>query len=285
VSVVIPVRNAAGTLEEQLAAVDGQDYTGQWEVVVADGGSTDGSAAIAGRWARARPRARVVDASGEGSGPSITRNIGARAAEGDFLAFCDADDVADAGWLTALAKAAPEADIVAGWLDVETLNDAGVQAWHETPTWDAANPFRTFLPHASTANLGIWSDVLRDAGGFCPDLSGAEDRELAWRAQLGGRRVTRATRAVMAYRYRSTARATAAQSFAWGRAGPRIYRQFRRAGLRRTRLRDAVLAWAWLTVSMPTLPLSRRRRGLWAVHAGLRAGQVVGSLRHRVVFL
>jgi glycosyltransferase involved in cell wall biosynthesis len=285
VSVVIPVLDATETLEAQLRAVAAQDFAGDWEVVVADGGSTDGGVELAQRWAAGLARARAVDVSVAGRGPEITRNAGARAAGGDFLAFCDADDVAAPGWLSALVAAGREADIAAGWLDVESLNAAGVRAWHETPAWDSRHPFRSFLPHVSSANLGVWRDVFWDIGGFTEGMAGAEDRELAWRAQLDGRRVARAPDAVVAYRYRPTPRATALQHFGWGRAEPRLYRRFRRAGLRRTRLRDALRAWAWLVVSVPALPWSERRRGMWAAQAGLRAGQLVGSVRNRVVFL
>jgi glycosyltransferase involved in cell wall biosynthesis len=285
VSVVIPVRDAAGTLAQQLAAVAAQEYDGEWEIVVADGGSADGGLELARRWAAGVPRARVLDVSAHGAGPNRTRNAGAAAARGDFLAFCDADDVAAPGWLAALAAAAPGSDIVAGRLDVESLNPPAVRAWHRTPRWEREHPFRAYLPPASTANLGIWRDAFEAVGGFSADLPRAEDRDLAWRAQLAGSTVSRAPGAVIAYRYRPTPRATAAQHFAWGRAGPDVYRRFRAEGLARTRARDSARAWLWLALSAPALARSERLRGTWAVHAGLRAGQLVGSVRNRVVFL
>jgi glycosyltransferase involved in cell wall biosynthesis len=45
-SVVIPCLNAAATIGVQLEALAGQSWEGEWEVVVADNGSTDGSQAI-----------------------------------------------------------------------------------------------------------------------------------------------------------------------------------------------------------------------------------------------
>lgn len=278
VSVVVPVHDAAATLGGQLAALAAQDYDGEWELIVADDGSADDSAEIA----RGRG-ARVVASSARG--PNLARNAGARSARGDFLAFCDADDVAGSGWLTGLVAEAGRGDLVAGSLDVEPLNDAEVRSWHETPPWERGHPIRQFMPVASTANLGIWRSVFTAIGGFSEEVARGEDKDLAWRAQLAGYEIVRAPQAVVAYRHRPTPAAAAVQHFAWGMANTRLYRRFRAHGMGRTRLRDSLHGWAWLGASVPLLAFSRRRRGMWARQAGLSAGQLVGSIRHRVVFL
>ncbi len=65
-SVVIPVRNGAATLAEQLEALAQQEYDDEWEVVVADNGSSDATREVVNGF-RDLPQLRVVDASG-GSG-------------------------------------------------------------------------------------------------------------------------------------------------------------------------------------------------------------------------
>ena len=62
VSVVMPTRNVAETVGGQLAALAAQTYTGDWELVVADNGSTDDTAPVLHRWADRIPHLRVVDA-------------------------------------------------------------------------------------------------------------------------------------------------------------------------------------------------------------------------------
>lgn len=47
VSIVIPCLNGAATLADQLDGIAAQEWSGEWEIVVADNGSTDGSADIA----------------------------------------------------------------------------------------------------------------------------------------------------------------------------------------------------------------------------------------------
>jgi glycosyltransferase involved in cell wall biosynthesis len=281
----MPVLDAAETLGEQLGALAAQDYAGDWEVVIADNGSTDGSVELARRWADRLPGVRVLDACGDGTGPNIARNGGARAARGDFLVFCDADDVVSTSWLSALVAAGRSADIVAGKLEIETLNDRRVLAWNETCSWDKRNPVRDFLHLVSTASCGLWANVFRDLGGFREELTIGEDKDLAWRANLRGHRIADAPDALVAYRYRSSARESARQHYAYGRSNPRLYRLYREAGMPRTRLKDVLAAWTWLIVNVPTLAWSADRRGLWAIQAGQRVGQIVGSLHYRVLYL
>ena len=63
ISVIIPCLNAAGTLVEQLEALFGQDYSGEWELLVADNGSSDGTAELVESYRSKLPRLRFVDAS------------------------------------------------------------------------------------------------------------------------------------------------------------------------------------------------------------------------------
>src|SRR6478752_1065470 len=89
-SVVVPVYDVEAFLPECLASLARQTYS-DLEVVIVDDGSTDGSAAIAERFAARDPRFRVV--SQPNGGLSRARNTGIAAATGEFLAFADSDDL------------------------------------------------------------------------------------------------------------------------------------------------------------------------------------------------
>src|SRR5437763_781538 len=131
-SVVIPCLNAAATLGVQLAALAAQGWEGDWEVVVADNGSTDGSQAVAESY-RSRLRGlKLVDAS-DRRGQAHARNLGAAAATGDAYFFCDADDEVAPGWLAALAGEIAKHDFVACRYDNETLNPVWVRRTHLNP--------------------------------------------------------------------------------------------------------------------------------------------------------
>lgn len=90
-SVVIPCLNAAAALPRTLAALGQAERAGfEPEVLVVDGGSTDGTRAIA-----EAAGASVIEAP-RGRGPQLA--AGAKAARGDWLLFLHADTVLESGW-------------------------------------------------------------------------------------------------------------------------------------------------------------------------------------------
>lgn len=113
VSVVVPVFNAERHLEEALASVKNQDYP-VLEVIAVDDGSTDGSAVLLS----AHHGVRVGRQAN--SGPAAARNLGISLAQGDFLAFLDADDVWLSDKLTCqigVFEEHPEVDVVFGHVE------------------------------------------------------------------------------------------------------------------------------------------------------------------------
>jgi glycosyltransferase involved in cell wall biosynthesis len=94
VSVVTPFFNSEKYLEEAIRSVLWQIYD-NWELLLVDDGSTDGSTAIAKRYAERYPD-RIFYLCHEESrnlGKSVSRNLGIQSASGKYLALLDADDV------------------------------------------------------------------------------------------------------------------------------------------------------------------------------------------------
>ena len=91
VSVITPVWNAAATLAATVASVRAQSLP-DWEMLIVDDGSTDGSPALAAALAAGEPRLRLLGWA-ENRGAAAARNAGIRAARGRYLAFLDADDL------------------------------------------------------------------------------------------------------------------------------------------------------------------------------------------------
>jgi teichuronic acid biosynthesis glycosyltransferase TuaG len=91
VSVITPVWNAADTLAATVASVRAQSLP-DWEMLLIDDGSTDGSGALAARLAAEEPRLRLLGWA-ENRGAAAARNAGIGAARGRFVAFLDADDL------------------------------------------------------------------------------------------------------------------------------------------------------------------------------------------------
>jgi CDP-glycerol glycerophosphotransferase len=90
VSVVVPFYNTVDLLGECLASIAAQTMS-DLQVLMVDDGSTDGSPAIAKAQAAADDRFTLITVPN--GGPGAARNHGIAAAEGEYLAFVDADDV------------------------------------------------------------------------------------------------------------------------------------------------------------------------------------------------
>ena len=114
-SVVIPAYNEERRLPETLAAVS--DYLSRlpdlWEIVVADDGSEDGTAAIVQDFARQEARLRLITLPHRGKGSAVKH--GMLAAVGEYRFLCDADLSMPIEFLgRLLPPSAPATDIVIG---------------------------------------------------------------------------------------------------------------------------------------------------------------------------
>jgi glycosyltransferase involved in cell wall biosynthesis len=90
VSVVMPTLNQARFIDDAIASVLGQSHA-HLELVVADGGSTDGTQALLERWQRRDPRLHWF--SGPDTGPADALNKGMRAARGTLVGWLNSDDL------------------------------------------------------------------------------------------------------------------------------------------------------------------------------------------------
>jgi glycosyltransferase involved in cell wall biosynthesis len=284
VSVIVPVRDEEAYLGAQLAALADQTYQGKWEVVIVDNGCTDGSMEVARSSVDRLPLLRIVDASAK-RGLNYARNVGAAAARGDLLAFCDGDDAATPRWLESLVSAAAGADLIGGSFATEPLNDGetGAAIADETAlALPIAFGFRAYVPGG---NCAVWRSSARELRWNEDFAFGSSDIEFSWRAQAAGYAMAYAPEAVMRRRYPAQAQALARKYFLYGISGPLLYRHFRGAGMPRSDFRDAFSAWRWLMRWSLRALRSAQFRGRWSRVAGLRSGRIVGSIRQGVLYL
>lgn len=283
-SVVIPALNVSDILPRQLRSLAHQSFEGEWEVIVADNGSSDGTQELIGNLHDRPRRLRTADAS-DRRGISHARNVGARQSRGRVILFCDADDVAHPDWVREMVRALDGFDVVGGRLEYEQLNDARTRSWRRTVS-DHALPMNLgFLPYAVGANFGVRADVYREVGGFDEEfVVCSDDIDFSWRSQLLGRSIGFAPDAVVHYQLRAGLRPFARQQFLYGLYEARLYRKFRDLGLGRTTLWYTVKTWLRTVVRSLHLLRSAELRGNWIREASYLSGRVVGGIRFRTPY-
>lgn len=113
ISVIVPIYNGGGWLRPALESLRGQSFK-DFEVIMVNDGSTDGSEEVCKEFCDMDSRYRLV--AQPNSGVSAARNLGIEMAKGDWIAFMDADDVMPPDALEILMSNALEsgAGIVAG---------------------------------------------------------------------------------------------------------------------------------------------------------------------------
>jgi glycosyltransferase involved in cell wall biosynthesis len=204
VTCVIIFLNGVAFLAEAIDSVLAQTF-GDFELILVDDGSTDGSTELAmGYAARFADRVRYLDHDGHANlGMSASRNAGAAAGTGELIAFLDADDV----WVeTKLAEqvavfdAHPEVDLAAGaareWRSWEGGPDKIIRSGHR---WNVPlSPGEATLalyplgaaPAPAPSNLMVRRRLFEAVGGFEAAYRGPmqlyEDQAFLAKAYLAG---------------------------------------------------------------------------------------------------
>lgn len=221
ISVVIPCRDGAGVLAKQLDAVLAQETSTEFEIVVADNGSTDGTADLVRSYRD--PRVRLVDA-GRAPGANVARNVGIAASKGDFILLTDADDVVHNGWIEAYHRAfMGGAQAVGGGLD-RILGDGTLLA-RERRLYPALARKDVF---ANGTNCGFTRELFSRVHGFDESFKGGADEvDFFWRAAEAGFMLEFVPDAVVSKVQRTDLKAAFRQYRNFGRGEARMLDKFR----------------------------------------------------------
>ncbi len=99
ISIIIPVYNVSQYLNECIQSVVNQSYK-DFECILIDDGSSDGSEMICDQWAQKDARIKVIHQLNQGV--STARNKGIAEAQGEYITFIDSDDWIDSNYLNEL---------------------------------------------------------------------------------------------------------------------------------------------------------------------------------------
>jgi glycosyltransferase involved in cell wall biosynthesis len=236
VSIITPAHDNAATIEATIRSVAAQSV-GDWEHVICDDASGDDTAARVEQLARADPRVRLVRSAVNG-GPSAARNAALEVARGELVAFLDADDRYEPGYLQAMTAAFDAAPGGAGIVCCD--------AWREDGDGRRLGRYSEATGGARGASL---LDVLRgnpifvaslcpravveEVGRFSTECWGSEDHDLWLRILETGRTVVYVDEPLVVYRVHPgsvsssrermarTDQATFRRALERGRLGPR----------------------------------------------------------------
>ena len=181
-SVIVPVRNGRRDLERLLDALAVQTIPrSDFEVVIADDGSTDGTT----EWLRELESDWVRVTAGGPHNSYAARNRAVAISRSDVLAFCDADCVPVADWLERGLAALGNTDVAAGRVrfilptrrTVWTLLDMDTSKDHEREVRNGT---------AETANLFLRRELFDRVGGFEETIPEFGDFDFAQRAVQSG---------------------------------------------------------------------------------------------------
>jgi glycosyltransferase involved in cell wall biosynthesis len=294
-SVIIPCYNAAETIATQLEALAGQQSSESWEIIVSNNRSTDDSMAIVERYSKRLPYLRVVDASTQ-QGQPYALNVGAQAARGEALAFCDADDEVAPEWVATMGDALSKYDFVSCSIDSEKLNPTWLKGIHGNVQRAGLQKiwYPPYLPHAGGGTLGIKKSLHDAVGGFDESLPYLHDTDYCFKVQLLGVKLHFVPNAITHVRYRYKLRGIFHQAHLWAEYNILLYKRYRALALN-TEYSHAWKRYYWffqpwlrymrdwnrLLLRLPEIR-HKAGRAAWAKRLGWQIGRLHGSIKHRV---
>jgi GT2 family glycosyltransferase len=214
ISVVVAASNDARTLDDCLSSLEKLSYP-DYEVIVVNDGSTDGSDAIIDRY----PFRAITTPN---RGVSAARNEGLRAATGEIIAYIDSDARADPDWLAYLATTFLESDYVGvGGPNLVPPEDG----WLAKCVYRApGGPTQVMLDdqsaeHIPGCNMAFRKWALEEIGGFDSIFTkAADDVDICWRLLDRGYRIGFSPSAVVWHHRRPSVKAYWRQQVGYGQS-------------------------------------------------------------------
>lgn len=181
ISVIMPVYNGEQTIAETIASLLQQTYV-NWELIVVNDGSSDRTPAIVQDIFEQHPQMPGRLLSYPQTGACASRNRGAAQAQGEFLAFLDADDLWTPDKLALQLQAlqnSPQAKVAYSWTDyIDTTGKFLYPGSHATHQGDVYEYLLliNFLENGSNALIA--KDAFWQVGGFDESVTGVDEWDL-----------------------------------------------------------------------------------------------------------
>jgi glycosyltransferase involved in cell wall biosynthesis len=221
ISVVIPTYNRERLLTESLESFRHlAPPAGDFEVIVVDDGSRDGTPAALERWAAAAGF-HPVCLQQTHAGPAAARNRGVQVARGEFVAFTDDDCSVDSAWLNELLAGFTTGSVgaVGGTVRSQGGSRMLVRYQDQRQTFAADLSGQKVPPFVITGNACFRREAVLKAGGFDENLRqpGGEDPDLSWRVAACGYELRFNPAAIVYHRHEARLGDFVRSSYQYGR--------------------------------------------------------------------
>lgn len=228
VSIVIPVYNRAGAIEQCLASLQALNYPqGKLEIIVVDDASRDHTAAVVRRF-----NARLVILP-YNQGQSAARNTGVAMAAGEIVAFIDSDCVAAPDWLSDLVPyfQDPRVALVGGYVDAD-IREKRMDRYEQVcsalnmgahPIMGRGDKSVFYVP---TCNMLVRKAPYDRLGGLDVHLRVGEDVDLCWRLMAEGHHLLYLPRGRVIHKHRNELLPGLKRRFDYGTSEAVLYARF-----------------------------------------------------------
>lgn len=182
VSIIIPTYNSGDFISATLDSIKNQAYS-DVEIIIINDGSTDNTDDIVTKWMTLYPTIKVVYKVQKNGGVSFARNSGLQLATGDYVMFCDSDDIMHPSMIKTFVETLDK-------YQVDTIACTFTHNQQENELLSISSPDRTDLKELFLFNNSMFTfcgfiykrSILQKYGiMFSEDLKFGEDEEFTWK--------------------------------------------------------------------------------------------------------
>lgn len=227
-SVIIPAYNCEDIIERTLDALVDQDFEEDYDVIVVDDGSTDGTKEVVENYAEGEEKVKLVKQ--ENAGPAAARNTGADEAEGKYLLFTDSDCVPESNWISEMVSSLEREGVIGVQGRYRCLNKDSLLArfiQYEIEERYERMEKDEYIDFVGSYSAGYRKDEFMEVGGFDEEFKRAsgEDPDLSYRLDEKGYKMVFNQEAIVKHKHPEDLKTYKDMNFGRGYWGVKLYRK------------------------------------------------------------